>query len=172
MRQDFEFNLFLYAFDPRNNFFGLFVKELPEALIQNDSSKTALLLHNLLSAIAPEQHEPNEKHYLAVMQAAFIAAGLEVLGQTPSSSDGKSDMSVFLKDIRFVMEVKYCKADKKDADDKEKADKDLESALDAATDQIRSKDYAAPFRVAGKTTAGVAIAVRGRNEVAVRFFEP
>ncbi|MDR1036924.1 MAG: AAA family ATPase [Deltaproteobacteria bacterium] len=172
VRQDFEFNLFLYAFDPKNNFFGLFAKELPKALIQNDSSKTALLLHNLLSEISSEQHEPSEKHYHAVMQAAFIATGLEVLGQTPSSSDGKSDMSVFLNDIRFVMEVKYCKADKKDSDDREKADKALESALDTAADQIRSKDYAAPFRAAGMTTTGVAIAVRGRNEVAVRFFEP
>jgi hypothetical protein len=81
-------------------------------------------------------------------------------------------MSVFLKDIRFVVEVKYCKADVKDADDKGKAAKALEAALDAAVDQIRSKDYAAPFKVSGKTTTGVAIAVRGRNEVAVRFFEP
>ncbi|MDR1036511.1 MAG: ATP-binding protein [Deltaproteobacteria bacterium] len=172
VRKDFEYNLFLYAFDPSGLYFRSFSKELPEALLKNDSKKTAALLHNLLSAISSEQHEPNEKHYHAVIQAAFIATGLEVLGQTPSSSDGKSDMSVFFKGIRFVMEVKYCKADKKDGDNKEKADKALESALDTAADQIRSKDYAAPFRVAGKTTTGVAIAVRGRNEVAVRFFEP
>ncbi|MDR1037380.1 MAG: hypothetical protein LBT40_12705 [Deltaproteobacteria bacterium] len=81
-------------------------------------------------------------------------------------------MSIFLKGNRFVVEVKYCKTDEKDADDKGKAAKALEAALDAAVDQIRSKDYAAPFREALKTTTGVAIAVRGRNEVAVRFFEP
>ncbi|MDR1036767.1 MAG: AAA family ATPase [Deltaproteobacteria bacterium] len=172
VRKDFEYSLFLYAFDPSKRYFGRFSKELPDAVLKSDSQKTAVLLQELLSAIASEQHEPNEKHYHAVIQAAFIAAGLEVLGQTPSSSSGKSDMSVFLEDIRFVVEVKYCKADKKDAYDKDKADKDLEVALDAATDQIRTKDYAAPFRVAGKKTTGVAIAVRGRNEVAVRFFEP
>ncbi|MDR1037913.1 MAG: AAA family ATPase [Deltaproteobacteria bacterium] len=171
VRQDFEYNLFLYAFDPSGLYFGKFSKELPEALLKYDSKKTAVLLHNLLSAISSEQHEPNEKHYHAVMQAAFIATGLEVLGQTPSSSDGKSDMSLFLKNIRFVVEVKYCKADKIDADDKDKADKNLKAALDSAADQIRTKDYAAPFRVAGKKTVAVAIAVRGRNEVAVRFFE-
>ncbi|MDR1036649.1 MAG: PD-(D/E)XK nuclease domain-containing protein, partial [Deltaproteobacteria bacterium] len=102
----------------------------------------------------------------------FIASGLEVLGQTPSSSDGTSDMSIFLNNIRFVMEVKYCKAYKKEADDKDKSDKDLEKALDAAVEQIRSKDYSAPFRATGKKTSGVAVAVRFRNEVAVRFFEP
>ncbi|MDR1038504.1 MAG: ATP-binding protein [Deltaproteobacteria bacterium] len=172
VRQDFEYDLFINAFDPSDNFFGDFKKELPDALLKSDSKKTAVLLHNLLSAISFEQHEPNEKHYHAVMQAAFIATGLEVLGQTPSSSDGTSDMSVFYNDIRFVMEVKYCKASKKDADDKGKSDKDLEVALDAAVEQVRSKDYVAPFRVAGKKISGVAIAVRGRNEVAVRFFEP
>ncbi|MDR1037151.1 MAG: AAA family ATPase [Deltaproteobacteria bacterium] len=172
VRQNFEYNLFLYAFDPSRIYFGRFAKELPEALLKNDSKTTAVLLHKLLSAIASEQHEPNEKHYHAVIQAAFIATGLEVLGQTPSSSFGTSDMSVFLKDIRFVLEVKYCKADKNDADDKDKSDKELEAALDAAADQIRSKDYTAPFIVAGKKTSCVAIAVRGRNEVAVRFFEP
>jgi hypothetical protein len=172
VRKDFDYSLFLYAFDPSKLYFGKFSKELPEAVLNNDSEKTAILLQELLSAIASEQHEPSEKHYHAVIQAAFIATGLEVLGQAPSSSSGKSDMSVFLRDIRFVVEVKYCNADGKDADDKGKASKALEAALDAAAGQIRSKDYAAPFRVAGKTTAGVAIAVRGRNEVAVRFFEP
>jgi hypothetical protein len=172
VKKNFEYILFLYAFDPSRNYFGRFSKELPEAVIKNDSEKTAVLLQELLSSIASEQHEPSEKHYHAVIQAAFIATGLEVIGQTPSSSSGKSDMSVFLKDNRFVVEVKYCKADKKDPDDKDKADKELEMALDAAADQIRAKDYAAPFKVAGKTTTGVAIAVRGRNEVAVRFFEP
>ncbi|MDR1037379.1 MAG: AAA family ATPase [Deltaproteobacteria bacterium] len=86
VRHDFDFNLFLYAFDPRKNFFGTFSKELPKALLQNDSSNTALLLHKLLSAIASEQHEPNEKHCHEVIQSAFIATGLGVIGQAPSSS--------------------------------------------------------------------------------------
>ncbi|MDR1035214.1 MAG: ATP-binding protein [Deltaproteobacteria bacterium] len=165
VREDFEFNLFLYAFDPLDHFFGTFATELPVALMKNDSRKTALHLHNLLSAIASEQHEPSEKHYHAIVQAAFIASGLEVLSQT-SSSYGKSDIAVFHKNVRFVMEVKYCKAD-----NKAKSEKDLDAALDKAVKQIRMKDYGAPFRPAGKKIIGVAIAVRGRDEVAVRFIE-
>jgi hypothetical protein len=163
--EDFEFNLFLYAFDPPNNFFGKFATDLPVALLKNDPEETALHLHNLLSAIASEQHEPSEKHYHAVMQAAFIATGLEIIGQT-SSSYGNSDIAVFHKNIRFVMEVKYCKAG-----NKAKSQKDLDAALDKAVEQIREKDYAAPFRPTGKKVIGVAIAVRGRDEVAVRFIE-
>jgi hypothetical protein len=170
VREDFEFNLFLHAFDPPNNFFGKFTTELPVALLKNDPEKTALHLHNLLSAIASEQHEPTEKHYHAVMQAAFIASGLEVLGQA-SSSYGKSDITIFHENIRFVMEVKYCKADNNDQSDTVQADEALTVALDKAAEQIKNKDYAAPFRAAGKKVLEVAIVVRGRDEVAVRFIE-
>jgi hypothetical protein len=151
VREDFEFNLFLYAFDPLDHFFGNFATELPVALLKNDPQKTALHLHNLLSAIASEQHVLTEKHYHAVMQAALIASGLEVLGQA-SSSYGKSDIAVFHKNVRFVMEVKYCKTG-----NRTKSEKDLEDALDKAVQQIKNKDYAAPFRPTVKKIIGVAL---------------
>jgi hypothetical protein len=106
VRKNFEYILFLYAFDPSKHYFGRFSKELPVAVFKNDSEKTTVLLQELLSAIASELHEPSEKHCHAVIQAVFIATGLDVIGQTPASSDGKSDMSVFHKVIRFVVEVK------------------------------------------------------------------
>lgn len=168
----FEITLFLDAFDPDDDFFSEFSERLPVALLKKDSVEMANLLHDLLSAISFEQHEPTEKHYHAVLQSAIIAAGIEVLGQT-SASQGKSDMAIFLpKKIRAVIEVKYCKTSKDDAVDTGQAEKDFTTALDTAVDQIRSKDYAAPFRAAGKKIMGIAIAVRGRDEVAVRFIEP
>ncbi|MDR1036756.1 MAG: AAA family ATPase [Deltaproteobacteria bacterium] len=168
--KDLEFFLFCNAFDPDKEFFGNFAKKLPLFLLKKNSRKTASLLHDLLAAISFEQHEPSEKHYHAVLQSAIIATGLEVIGQT-SGSQGKSDMAATVKNIRVVTEVKYCKTGKKYAKDKDRAKKDLAVALGKATDQIRSKDYAAPFRVAGKKVIGLAIAVRGRDEVAVRFIE-
>jgi hypothetical protein len=168
---DFEFTIFSSAFDPKNLFFSSFADKLPSALLKEDSGEMATLLHNLLSTIASEQHEPSEKRYHAVLQAAFIATGIEVIGQS-QSSEGKSDMSAFLKNTRVVIEVKYCRTCQNDSKDIDQAEKDLVAALDKAADQIKSKDYAAPLRVAEKKVIGVAIAVRGRNEVAVRFIEP
>jgi hypothetical protein len=168
----FEISLFLDAFDPDDDFFSNFAERLPAALLKKDSVEMVSLMHDLLSAISFEQHEPTEKHCHAVLQAAFIVAGVEVLGQI-SSSLGKSDMAVILqKKIRVVIEVKYCKVDNSETADNATADKVLAAALDTAVDQIRSKDYAAPFIAAGKKVVGVAIAVRGRDEVAVRFIEP
>ncbi|MDR1036753.1 MAG: AAA family ATPase [Deltaproteobacteria bacterium] len=167
----FEFTIFSTAFDPKDNFFASFAKKLPSALLKKDSDETVGLLHNLLSAIASEQHDPSEKHYHAIIQAAFIATGIEVIGQT-QSSQGKSDMAAFLDNSRIVLEVKYCQTAKSDSKGITQAEKVLARALDKAADQIRSKDYVAPFRVAGKQVIGVAVAVRGRDEVAVRFVEP
>ncbi|MDR1036046.1 MAG: AAA family ATPase [Deltaproteobacteria bacterium] len=167
----FEYALFHSAFDQKDKFFGNFAKKLPVALLNNNSKKTASLFHDLLAAISFEQHEPSEKHYHAVLQAAIIATGLEVIGQA-SGSQGKSDMSAFFKNTRVVIEVKYCRTGQNFAVDINQAEKELAAALDKAADQIKSKDYAAPFRVAGKNLVGVAIAVRGRDEVAVRFIEP
>jgi hypothetical protein len=174
VREGYKTYLFQGAFDPRDKYFTNFAKKLPIALLETNSGETAKILHNLLAAISSEQHEPSEKHYHAVLQSAFIAVGLEVLGQTPSSAHGKSDMTVlFDGKIRVVIEVKYCKSDKKQGKvDKVGGENELSAALDKAEEQIRSKDYAAPFRVAGCKVIGVALAVRGRDEVAVRFIEP
>jgi hypothetical protein len=165
----FAFTVFRSAYDPNNKFFRSFSEKLPASLLKNDSEETATQLHNLLSAIPSEQHDPSGKHYHAVIQAALIATGIEVIGQR-QSSQAKSDMTAFLTNTRVVIEVKYCKTGEK-AKSKDYAKKELATALDIAAKQIRSKGYAAPFRVAGKKVICVAIAVRGRDDVAVRFLE-
>jgi hypothetical protein len=166
----FEFSLFSNAFDPEDIFFGNFAQKLPVALMKKNSNQTASLFHDLLAAISFEQHEPSERHYHAVLQSAVIATGLKTIGQT-SGSQGKSDITTTVKNICFVIEVKYCKTNKKDVKDRDRAKKELARALGKAVNQIREKDYAAPFRLTEKNIVGVAIAVRGRDEVAVRFIE-
>ncbi|MDR1081451.1 MAG: AAA family ATPase [Deltaproteobacteria bacterium] len=169
---DFKASLFQDAFDPDDIFFSEFSKKFPTALLDTNTVDTVNLLQDLLSAIAYEQHDPSEKHYHAVLQAAFIATGLEVLGQTHSSR-GKSDMSVIIKNrVRVVIEVKYCKIESNDSKvDKTREEKELSAALDEAAAQIKGKDYAAPFRAAGCKVICLALAVRGRDKVAARFVE-
>jgi hypothetical protein len=150
-----------------------FAKKIPNAMLNKDSKETGSLLHDLLAGITYYQHESSESRYHSILHAAFLVAGLEVLSEV-TGSDGRTDMTVFLKDmVRVVIELKYLKAD----DTKEKGDGGSEtlefaSALDDAENQIRVNDYAGSHRAAGCKVICMALAIRGRNEVAARFFDP
>jgi hypothetical protein len=81
-------------------------------------------------------------------------------------------MTAFIKRTRVLIEVKYFKIVGRDVKSNDHAEKELVAALDKAADQITTKDYAAPFRVAGKKVVSLAIAVHAPDEVAFRFIEP
>jgi hypothetical protein len=176
IRECYRTCLFQGAFDPDDNFFSDFAEKLPIALLEANSGDTVDLLHDLLVAVASEHHEYSEMHCHALIQAAFMAAGLQVLGESSGSAHGKSDMALPSDGkIRVVIEVKYCRSGNDEGEvegDKVASEKALLAALDRAEEQTRAKDCAAPFRVAGCTVIGVALDVRGRDEVAVRFIEP
>jgi hypothetical protein len=81
------------------------------------------------------------------------------------------------------MELKYCHAYKMaekegdtvkadgEAKEAERKAKEMSTALDRAEKQMRDKDYAGPYRAAGCAVTCVAVALRNRNQVAVRFFD-
>ncbi|MDR1314240.1 MAG: hypothetical protein LBQ12_11235 [Deltaproteobacteria bacterium] len=50
-------------------------------------------------------------------------------------------------------------------------DKELSSALDAAEEQIRSRDYAGPFRAERWEAICLAVAIRGKTQAAARFVD-
>ncbi|MDR1040387.1 MAG: PD-(D/E)XK nuclease domain-containing protein [Deltaproteobacteria bacterium] len=146
---------------------------ITNAIQNKDSGETISLLHDLLAGITYYQHESSESRYHSILHAAFLVAGLEVLSEV-TGSDGRSDMTVFLKDmVRVVIELKCLKADNtKDKGDEDRETLELASALDDAENQIRVNDYAGPHRAAGCKVICLALAIRGRNEVAARFFDP
>ncbi|MDR1041140.1 MAG: ATP-binding protein [Deltaproteobacteria bacterium] len=150
-----------------------FAKKIPSAMQNKDSEETVSLLHDLLAGITYYQHESSESRYHSILHAAFLFAGLEVLSEV-TGSDGRSDMTVFLKDmIRVVIELKYIKTDKtRDKSDEGRGELELASALDDAENQIRANDYAGPHRTAGCKVICLALAIRSRNEVEARFFDP
>ncbi|MDR1038647.1 MAG: PD-(D/E)XK nuclease domain-containing protein [Deltaproteobacteria bacterium] len=171
---NYQSSFFKDAFDPDDKYFSALAEELPGALMKKNSDKVAMLFHDLLSSIASEQHAASEQHYHAVLHSSLLAAGLEVHSQE-SGARGRSDIAVFLNDkIRIVIELKYCKSNKKivTAADEERSNKELTVALNKAQKTIRDKDYAGPFRAARCVVICMAFAIRGRDEVAVRFFEP
>jgi hypothetical protein len=181
-------SLFIKAFSLQNiTYLNDITNNLSSAILNKNSDKMVDLLHNLLSSLAPEHHVPSENHYHAVLHAAFLAAGFEVLDQT-SSAHGRSDMTLFLNDkVRVVFELKYCKVENnsslsKSAVGNRRTEKDkkaetararrqLSAALGRGEKAIINNDYVAPYRAARKTVIALAVAIRGRDEVAVRFID-
>jgi hypothetical protein len=185
---NFSKSLFIKAFSLQNiKYLNDITNDISSAILNKNSDGMVELLHNLLSSLASEHHVPSENHYHAVLHAAFLAAGFEVLDQT-SSAHGRSDMTLFLNTkVRVVLELKYCNINKnssrsknavgirRTAKDKkaetELARRQLSAALDRGEKAIMNNDYAAPYRAARKTVISLAVAIRGRDEVAVRFID-
>ncbi|MDR1038829.1 MAG: AAA family ATPase [Deltaproteobacteria bacterium] len=164
-------SLFQGAFDLLDEDFYNFAKDLKNALRNQDSQTLAEILRKLLSAISAFQHVPSEKHYHSTIQAAFLAAGLEVFSEVPGAH-GRPDMSIFLHNrVRMVLELKYCPAEVFGQNDESLSAKELAKALEEAEKAIREKDYTGLFRLTARNIMCIALAVRGRNEVAARIFE-
>jgi hypothetical protein len=111
--QNFTTSLFIKDFSLNNEeYLNDITKNFSLAILNKNTDKLVTLLHNLLSSLAPEHHVPSENHYHAVLHAAFVASGIEVLDQT-SSALCRSDMTLFLNSkVRVVFELKYCNIDK------------------------------------------------------------
>jgi hypothetical protein len=131
----------------------------------------------------------SEQHYHAIIHGAFLVSGMEVYSEG-SGANGRSEMVVYLKDkVRVVIEVKYCvptstscetamnrntcnlKRDADNSSNSERSEKELSSALNRGQNQIIKLDYAGPYRASGCVVICMALAIRNRDEVDVRFFE-
>ncbi|MDR1165516.1 MAG: ATP-binding protein [Deltaproteobacteria bacterium] len=169
----FKSSFFKIAFNVVESDFQKLATKLPIALMNKDSTTISQLLHNLLAAITFFQNESSEKHFHSMLHMAFLAIGLEVLSETPAGY-GRSDILLILKNkTRVVIELKYRRANgNNDGSDEDRASKELAAALDEAEKQIREKDYAAPHRAADREVICLALAIRGKDQVAARFFAP
>jgi hypothetical protein len=170
---NFRESFFKAAFDLGKSEFNDFAENLPKAFLNRDSGKTAGLIHDLLAGIASIRHKSSEKFYHAVLQAAFLAAGLEVLCEVRSGY-GRSDMVVLLDDrIRVVIELKYLQADESDCNGEGiLSEKEFTASLDAAEKQIRVRDYSGAHRLPAMEIICLALTIRGKYEVAARYLEP
>jgi hypothetical protein len=154
------------------SYYQVFTNNVIDALLNKDSPQIAKLLHDLLAGITSRQHTADEKYYHSLFHAAFVGAGIEVLSET-GSSDGQADISLFLENkIRMVIELKYRRAEySADEGESKRSGRALSSALDDAENAIITKDYPGPFRTNAKKIISLALAVRGRHEVAARFLD-
>ncbi|MDR1039828.1 MAG: hypothetical protein LBR80_06585 [Deltaproteobacteria bacterium] len=127
---------FSEIFGRDGKYFNKFSMDLKNSLLKMDQEGSSSLLEALLSGITHRQHKPDEGYYHSLLQAAFAAAGVEVLGE-PAGSRGQADMAVFLDGrIRVVIELKYRQADGTISDGDRPA-RALSAALDEAEAAIR-----------------------------------
>ncbi|MDR1166236.1 MAG: ATP-binding protein [Deltaproteobacteria bacterium] len=170
---NFQSSFFKHAFNVIDSDFNNFAAKFPIAMLNKDSKTVANLLHNLLAAVIFFKNESTEKHFHSMLHMAFLAVGLEVLSEI-SAGDGRSDIVVILENkIRVVIELKYRRAyGKREISDVNRAAKELAAALDDAEKQIKEKDYAAPHRAANREVILLALAIRGKDQVAARFVTP
>jgi hypothetical protein len=199
--QSYSDGIFDDIFEPKHDYLSNLTRELPNALANKDSITVARLLSDILTSISFNEHPPDEdlvssaqpytdyeptkteRYYHAIFHSCFLTAGFEVHSQG-TSAHGRDDIALYLNDkFRVVIELKYChfiemtdedgdavKAGVKDKKAECRA-KEMSAALDRAVNQMRDKDYAGPYRAAGCTVTCLAVAIRNRNQVAVRFFE-
>jgi hypothetical protein len=199
--QAYSDGIFDDIFEPKHDYLSNLTRKLPNALANNDSITVARLLSDILTSISFNEHPPDEDLVLseqpgicyeptnterychAIFHSCFLTAGFEVHSQG-SSAHGRDDIALYLNDrFRAVIELKYCHAykttDKEghaviaggEGKESERMTKEMSAALDRAERQMRDKDYAGPYRAAGCTVTCLAVAIRNRNQVAVRFFD-
>jgi hypothetical protein len=198
---DYEVSLFNDAFAPSHKYISNISKKFPNALLKRNSDEVERLIHDILSSVSFYQHPTSnelaiseqlatsdkptytEKNYHAILHASFLSAGFEVYSQG-AGAHGRNDIVLFLnKKLRVVIELKYCKTDESSKVNgdvmnpdnvqakKHSAAKELSAALDRAEKQVIKQDYAGPYRAANCKVICMALALRNRDQVAVRFFD-
>ncbi|MDR1313735.1 MAG: PD-(D/E)XK nuclease domain-containing protein [Deltaproteobacteria bacterium] len=192
-------DIFIEIFKIIDEYLSNLTKRFPPAVLQKNSDEVSSLFHALLVSVsyrqhpagrqtgqpdAPAENPESENFYHGILHGSLLSAGFKVLSEV-SGGEGRPDITLYLRD--YVCEgivLKHphvgktaCKdgVDGKDgrklAEDAAR-EKDLSAALDAAEAQIRNMDYAGPHRAAGYKVICLAVAVRGRTEVAARFVDP
>jgi hypothetical protein len=191
-------DIFTDIFKKEKKYISDLSENLPTALFQKNHQEIIRMFHNIFVSISYRQHptakqteQPDapakrsyaEKFYHTILHSSLLSAGFRILSE-PSSAEGRSDITLFLRnDVCVVIELKYSYRRKtgknavwgtgearKRAKQKAK-DKELSAALDSAEEQIRGKDYAGPYRAARWEVICLAVAIRGRTQVAARFVD-
>ncbi|MDR1312965.1 MAG: ATP-binding protein, partial [Deltaproteobacteria bacterium] len=191
-------DIFKDIFKIEDKYLNALTEKFPSAVLQKNSAELASLFHDLLVSIsyilhpkATQTGQPDaslekpesENFYHGILHGSLLSAGFKVQSEVPGG-EGRPDITLFLhNDVCVVIELKHRRVgkipysggwdgetDRRLAETAAK-DNELSAALDAAEAQIRNMDYAGPYRAAGYKVICLAVAVRGRTEVAARFVE-
>ncbi|MDR1040664.1 MAG: ATP-binding protein [Deltaproteobacteria bacterium] len=173
---NYQASFFQAAFGLSDRYFTSFSKNLPKSLSERDSEKLVKVLSGLLHSITYLQHIPSEAYYHSLLHTAFLASGIVVMSEA-SGAHGRSDMALSLEgEVRVAIEFKYCHADPAEDDSVpaaiDLAAKDLSAALDDAEKQLRRGKYGESLMAISSDVICLALAIRGRAQVAARFVEP
>ncbi|MDR1166248.1 MAG: ATP-binding protein [Deltaproteobacteria bacterium] len=191
-------DIFKDFFKLNNKYISDLSKNLPAALLQKDSKEVVRMFHDLLVSISyhqrqtvnqyeqlddPAERSQAEKFYHAILHASLLSAGFFILSEA-SGGEGRPDITLFLpNEVCVVIELKYRHRGKttktvaggasgaRKLDKKKAKDKELAAALDISEERIRDRDYAGPYKAARREVICLAVAIRGRTQVAARFLD-
>ncbi|MDR1167015.1 MAG: ATP-binding protein [Deltaproteobacteria bacterium] len=141
--------------------------DLLRSFSEKNSENITVIIDTLFANLTYWQNLANERHYHSVLQASFLAAGLNVDSEK-AGRDGRSDLIVKLADNRYVIiEVKYL-PNVEEANEEQT----LAEALDAALARIVNKDYSGPFRIMRpREIIGLGIVFYKNSKVRGKFWE-
>jgi hypothetical protein len=115
------------------------VVQLRDAFLNNDLEKVMLIINSLLKDLPSHLLDGKDEHfYHSLVHLHFRYLGLFIQSE-PHTSDGRMDAVVQTPTHTYILEFK------------------LDESAEAALAQIERKDYAAPYRLDGKTIIGIGV---------------
>jgi hypothetical protein len=163
------------AFGFKDGYIGCISENLRSAIRKMDPEKTAEILSDLLYRIVRTHRRTDGRYFHSIFMGIFVAAGLW------AGSDPWGRRSYYHIDVVFdnkaamAVEVKFVKLKTKGGYEGEdcavSATSALDSALNKAMNAIRDK-HAMRFSTYTCKTIYLALAVRGKGEVAARYMTP
>ncbi|MDR1165396.1 MAG: AAA family ATPase [Deltaproteobacteria bacterium] len=171
----FNSSLFRYLTKKReNNALILALKEqIANALMNFDSNQLAQAFTRILSWITYFEQPEREGSHHAVIFAVLKCLSFQITSQIVST-EGVIDFLIEMpQNTLFVGEFKYEKLEKEPKDNIETRKRDkLQKAIALGEAQIAARRYYKGLLAKGATVKCLAVGIVGRNDVAVKIFDP
>ncbi|MDR1164343.1 MAG: AAA family ATPase [Deltaproteobacteria bacterium] len=148
-------------------------KQITDALMNFDANQLANAFTRILSWLTYFEQPEREEFHHAALFAVLKSLSFNVTTHTVSP-EGIIDFLIKMpRNINFVGELKYEILEKPPEDDIETRRRDkLQKAIALGEAQIATRRYYKGLFVKGATVKCLAVGIVGRNDVAVKIFDP
>ena len=126
-------------------------QELRAKLLEDDIDGFVCCINDILKGVPYliRKKRFNESHFHMMLQVLLMVLGFEPISEQ-TTSDGRIDMVVKQDDLTYIFEFKYTDNSELLADD--------------ALQQIKDKEYAAPYRLTSRCVIGVGVSFSGQDK--------
>lgn len=126
-------------------------QELRAKLLEDDINGFVCCINDILKGVPYliRKKRFNESHFHMMLQVLLMVLGFEPISEQ-TTSDGRIDMVVKQDDLIYIFEFKYTDNSELLAED--------------ALQQIKDKEYAAPYRLTSRCVIGVGVSFSGKDK--------